>query len=73
MATEDVRITITDVQANKKAITSPYASFIYTYSPPDFLIIVPNSEYDRAPEVYSSKLTVITRILYNDGMIGQYT
>jgi hypothetical protein len=28
MATEDVRITITDVQANKKAMTSPYASFI---------------------------------------------
>jgi hypothetical protein len=60
-------------------MTSPYASFIYTYSPPDFLIIVPNSEYDRAPEVYSSKLTVITRILYNDGMklvaaivIGKY-
>lgn len=42
--TDDVLITMTDVQAYKNAMMSPYASFMYVYSPPDFRIIVPSSE-----------------------------
>src|SRR5438105_6339287 len=48
-ASPPLAISITDVQPNRKAGRSPYASLRNTYSPPASGIIAPSSAYVSAP------------------------